>query len=241
MRRVLARWGRVTIYSYQAMLYTGIVLGIAVQARAARAASLDESRTIIVTLLLLIPALLGSRLLYIAENWQQYRFEPHRIWRTEEGGAAMYGGLLLALPMSVPLAAAARLPFRPFWDTASFTMLVGMIVTRIGCLLNGCCSGRPTTGWFGLNLPDHRGLWQRRIPTQLLEAGLGAVLLAATLLLFHLRLFPGATFLFTVAGYAAGRVLLEPLREDQDRILGLLSGVLAATAVAVFVTLWSYR
>jgi Prolipoprotein diacylglyceryl transferase/Concanavalin A-like lectin/glucanases superfamily len=80
-----------------------------------------------------------------------------RIWRRSEGGMAMYGGLIVTVPLSFPLLRAMQLPFGEFWDAATVTILLGMVFTRIGCLLNGCCAGRPTSAWLGLNLPDHRG------------------------------------------------------------------------------------
>jgi phosphatidylglycerol:prolipoprotein diacylglycerol transferase len=221
MRRVLFRWGSVTVDSYPAMLYLGIVFGIYAQQHAARLIHLDPARTLTATLLLLPPALIGARLLFVISRWRAYRREPRRMWRLSDGGAAMYGGLLLAVPLSVPLLAILRIPFGAFWDTASFTMLIGMIVTRAGCFLNGCCAGRPTRGWLGLNLPNHHGVWRRRIPTQLLEAAWGLALLAGAVTIWGLLPFPGALLLYTLAAYGAGRIVLESAREEQDRVAGL--------------------
>ncbi len=220
MRRVLFRWGRVAIYSYPAMLYLGLVLGLFAQHYATARNGLDTARTVIATLILLPPALVGARLLFVASHWRIYRRDPWRIWRHWEGGAAMYGGLLLAVPLSVPLLAMLRIPFGAFWDVASFTMLIGMTLTRVGCFLNGCCVGRPTHGWLGLTLPDHLGVWRRRIPTQILEAGWGLVLLAGAVTIWGLLPFPGALFLCTVGSYGAGRIVLESTREKPDRVRG---------------------
>jgi phosphatidylglycerol---prolipoprotein diacylglyceryl transferase len=93
------------------------------------------------------------------------------------------------------------------------TILTGMILTRVGCLLNGCCHGRPSAAWCSLYLPDGRGNWRHRLPTQCFEAALAAVLLASALLLWHRMPFPGALFLFAVGGYCAGRLVLESLRD----------------------------
>ena len=111
-------------------------------------------------------------------SWRAYRREPWRIWRRSDGGAAMYGAVPCMVLASMPLLAVLQLPFGAFWDVATFCILIGMIFTRIGCLLNGCCSGRPSEGRWALLLADHRGIQRRRIPTQLLEAGWAALLLA---------------------------------------------------------------
>jgi phosphatidylglycerol:prolipoprotein diacylglycerol transferase len=218
MRPVLFRWHGHRIHSYPVMLYVGLVLGVAAGIRAARLEGLDAGRTCAALVLLTIPALVGARLLFVAIHWRLYRREPHRVWRRGEQGGAMLGGLPPALLASLPVLALLHVPFAAFWDAATFTLLVGMIVTRAGCLLNGCCGGRPTSGWFGMYLPDHRGVWRRRLPTQVLEAGWALLLLVSTIALWSRRPFAGAVFLIAVAAYAVGRVALEPTRDVQDRV-----------------------
>ena len=111
-----------------------------------------------------------------------------------------------------PLLALLDLPFGAFWDIGAFTILTGMILTRVGCLLNGCCGGRPSP--WGLNLPKRpRGVWTRRIPTQCLEGTWAATLLVGAVLLWDAMPFAGALFAFVVAGYCCGRLVLESLRD----------------------------
>jgi phosphatidylglycerol:prolipoprotein diacylglycerol transferase len=212
MRPIMFRWRGLTIHSYPAMQYIGLVAGVLVANVAAHAAGLDAFRVFIATCFLLVPALAGARLMYVAAHWPVYRRNPARIWNRSEGGAAQYGGFLLAVPLSIPLLRALGVPFAAFWDVSMFTILVGMIFTRVGCLLNGCCAGRPSKSWLSMHLPDHRGDWQQRIPTQLLEAGWASVLLVAAIGIWSRLPFPGALFLFVSAGYATGRLLLESTR-----------------------------
>lgn len=221
MRRILFRCFGRPVYSYPAMLYVGIVLGIYAQLYAALSIGLDVASMLTATLLLLIAALFGARLLHVAPHWRLYRQQPRLIFQFGNGGASMYGGLLLAVPLSFPLLAAFETPFWTYWDLSSFTLLVGMIVTRAGCFLNGCCAGRPTSAWWGIHLPDHRGVWQRRVPSQILEAVWGTVVLAGAVLLWRRAPFEGAVFLFAVGAYGAGRIVLESLRDQPDRIGGL--------------------
>src|SRR5262249_58428623 len=91
-----------------------------------------------------------------------------------------------------------------FWDATIVTMLIGMVFTKIGCLLNGCCGGRPTESRLGLYLPNEHGVWCRRVPAQLLESGLAAILLMGALRAWDHLPFAGACFLGVVAGYGAG-------------------------------------
>src|SRR5271169_114546 len=205
MRPVLFRWRDRVIWSYPAMLYVGLVAGVVAGNLAAHAFGIDPFRVYIATLVLLIPALAGARLQWVLTHWDFYRRNLHRIWNRGEGGGAMYGGLPLAVLCSVPLLKALGLGLGAFWDVAVFTILVGMIFTRVGCLLNGCCAGRPSENWLSAYLPNRRGIWQKRVPTQVLEAFWAGILLLLAVQVRQLVPFRGALFLLVVASYAGGR------------------------------------
>jgi phosphatidylglycerol:prolipoprotein diacylglycerol transferase len=134
----------------------------------------------------------------------------------------------------------AGIPFGQFWDAATITILVGMVFTKIGCMLNGCCAGRETQRRGALYLPNVAGIWRRRVPSQLLEAALAGVLLLTAPMLWRRLPFPGVYFLSALFAYAVGRFWLENTRENIDRIWGLslnrvISGLLATLSITVLV------
>jgi len=244
VRKILFTWHGLTVYSYPAMLYLGLVAGAFAGAWVAQKSAMSADRFAVALLILLVPALVGARLYFVLTRWEVYRREPRRIWRRSEGGMAMYGGLILAVPLSFPLLRAMDLPFGAFWDAATFTMLLGMAFTRIGCLLNGCCGGRPTGGWLALDLPDDRGIWQRRYPTQLMEMTFALTLFALAFAVRSRAPFPGAIFCSAVIAYGTGRLFLEKLREDatggRDRAtMQITSIVLLIAALAGLAFVWS--
>lgn len=242
-QRPTDRSRRVPVYAV--MLYVGLLTGLFVGDRLARSRGLDPLR-IVTALALSIPiCLAGARALAVALEWSHFRGRPREILRVRHGGAAMYGALPPAFLFSIPLLGWLGIPFGEFWDVAVVAILAGMIPTRFGCLGAGCCAGRPTDGPFGLRLRNARGVVARRVPSPLLEATLGAVLLAASLVLFGRLPFPGAVALFAIAGYGAGRLVLEELREERTgRFLGLgtyqwMSAALLAIGVVGLVAGWS--
>jgi phosphatidylglycerol:prolipoprotein diacylglycerol transferase len=240
MHPVLFRWRGVPVYSYTAMLACGFVAGAVVANAMAHRAGLAAPAVFAATILLLVPSLAGARLLFVTTHWGTYRRAPGRIWRRAEGGMAMYGGLPCAVAASAPLLRLLHVPFGTFWDIATFTILVGMIPARVGCLLNGCCAGRPTNHRCGVLLPGTDGTWQRRVPTQILEAGWAVVLLAGAAALWPVRPFAGALFLYLLCGYGAGRLAMQGLRDgDPDarsvRVPRFISAALVVIAVGGFV------
>jgi phosphatidylglycerol---prolipoprotein diacylglyceryl transferase len=227
VRPVLFHWHGRNVYGYATMLYLGLVAGVYLGALLARGSA---DRFALATIALLVPALVGARLWFVLGNWDVFRHAPASILRHWQGGAALYGGLVIAVPLSVPLLRAVGPGFLPFWDAASFTMVVGLAFTRVGCLLNGCCAGRETSGRLGLALPGADGV-RRRVPTQLLELG-WALLLLAVLVLVRSRLPAGGVFLLAVAGYSGGRFALERTRERSEPATQLASAGLALGAGA---------
>jgi phosphatidylglycerol:prolipoprotein diacylglycerol transferase len=213
MRRVLFTVRGVAIWSYPALLYVGLVCGFYVMYALAPSLGMHRVPAAAATLIMFAPAVVGARLWFVADHWVIYRHDLRRIWRYSEGGMALYGGLVLALVLSPAILTPLGLGFAPFWDGATFTMLVGMIFTRVGCLLNGCCSGRRTDSWLGLRLPDHTGRWARRYPVQLLELAAALVLLGVSAALLGLSAPRGTIFASALAGYAAARFAIDPLRE----------------------------
>ncbi len=79
MRPVLVRWQGIAIHSYTALLYVGLVIGIGAGNFAAHRAGLDPARVFTATLLLLVPALIGARLAFVAGHWAFYRRHRGRI------------------------------------------------------------------------------------------------------------------------------------------------------------------
>ncbi len=234
MRPTLVAVRGMQVPSYQAMFYLGVVLGVVAQNAAAHAAGISPVRVYAATFVLLPAALAGARLMYVAGHWHAYKGDLRLIVNRSSGGMALYGGLLVMLPASVGVLAALDLPYWRYWDVTSFLLLSAMVCTRIGCLLNGCCAGRITDGRLALSLRDVTGQRARRVPTQLLEAGAAAMLLAAAPLVWPAVHRPGELFLLVVAGYGASRAVLQPLRAERARIdaMLLLSLVLVAFSLA---------
>ncbi|MGB9433381.1 MAG: prolipoprotein diacylglyceryl transferase family protein [Candidatus Acidiferrum sp.] len=243
MRRVLFHWHGTPIHSYPAMLYVGLLAAVATDNWAAHATGLNAFRVYVATILLMLPAIGGARLLHVAVHWCWYSRNKRRIWDRSEGGYGMYGGLPLVLVFSVPLLYLLRLPFAAFWDVGALSILAGMIFARIGCLLNGCCCGRPSNAWFSIPLPNAEGVKVKRIPSPCLESIWAATLLALSILFLHRMPFHGALLLFVSSGYAAGRLLLESFREhatgsSKFNVHHAISAAILVLSAVVFSAKW---
>ena len=212
-RRYLFRIGRWNASSYTVLLYIGCVAGVYGGAAVADVRELPAERVVAASVILIVPALVGSRLLFVAQHAAVYRADPSRIWRRAEGGAALFGGLVLALVVSAPLLRAFDLPFLGYWDCGAVTMALGTVLTKVGCHVNGCCAGRATSGRIGIELPGRAGVRARRVPTQLLESLWVAGAVVVAVVVGRHADDDGAVFAVVIGLYGAGRAVLERLRE----------------------------
>jgi phosphatidylglycerol:prolipoprotein diacylglycerol transferase len=210
---------RLREHSYVSMLYIGAITGIFAGTHWAELHGLSASKVFLTMLLIFPAALVGARLLFVALHWRVFARDRKRIWSTSEGGAALYGGLVLSFLLSLALNWMTRLPLGRFWDAVAIAMLVGMIFTRTGCALQGCCAGRPSQSWIAFPMPDVHAVWRRRLPFPLFEVGVAALTLAVCTKLFG-ESPGGCLFLGALAMYAGGRWLFEPTREKVDRFRG---------------------
>ena len=225
------------------MLYLGLVFGVLAGNIAAHRAGINAARCYVATIILIAAALLGARLLFVVTHWTLYENDLRRIWDRREGGFSMYGGLPVALLVSVPLLRLLHLRFGSFWDVGGITILVGMMFARVGCLLNGCCAGRRSSGRFTAYLPNSAGVWAQRVPSPVFEALWAATLLLIAILLWRWMPFQGALFLLISCGYASGRLVLDVARERETTVSGLslaqkISALTSALSFSVLALYW---
>ncbi len=212
--------GAVELSSYAALLAVGGSLGFWLTYREADRAGLDPGPRLALAALAFTAGLIGARASSLLAHHRLYANEPWwsllAVW--DRGGLSLYGGLLLAAAVGLAYIRYARLPA---WDAADRLVVAWipfLFFVRIGCFLNGCCYGRPTTSALGLvaggppnavnfGIPSH--------PTQLYEA---AALLALGALAWWMRgrrRFAGQIALTFVVLHSAVRLVVEPLRGDR--------------------------
>ena len=141
MYPVLYHSGPLTVRSYGLMLVLSFIVGMLLAHTRAKKAGVDPHLIPHLFLLVLYAAVVGSRLLYVGENFSHYAADPWRVLRIWEGGLSMYGGVLLAIAVSFFYIRAMGEPFAKVADICAPSLALGEALTRIGCFFNGCCFG----------------------------------------------------------------------------------------------------
>lgn len=90
-----------------------------------------------------IVGILGSRSLYIMQNINIFYYDPLYIFSLWDGGLSLLGGLVTVPAYLIWHLRRKHIPLVPMLDLAATYAPLGLGVSRIGCLLAGCCYGRP--------------------------------------------------------------------------------------------------
>ncbi|EKD83622.1 MAG: prolipoprotein diacylglyceryl transferase [uncultured bacterium] len=169
------------------------------------------------SLLITISGLLGARVAYIMlfpEHFSTIR----DYLAIHEGGLVFYGALVAVIISITVFCRIRGWSFRQLSDLISPSAALGHAIGRMGCLINNCCYGAPTTICSVYQLPgDPPGLF--RHPTQIYES----LFLLALMFILNRRLKScyagsqvksGIVAGIYLAAYSFFRFLIEFIRGD---------------------------
>jgi len=234
MHPVLLELGRLQIRSYGFMLAVSFLLGIWLAGRRAKRYGIDAQKILDLSVVIILAAVVGSRLLYVVFHLDQYR-NPLDVFALWQGGATFYGGFLLATAASYWWIQRNGLSFLTVADVCAPAIALGLVFTRIGCLLSGCCYGKPTDGPLGLVFPPDSPAGSAAAalaqemgrdtvalhPAQAYSSLKGLLIFLTLMLLAPKLTKPGSTFGLLLVLYGIGRFVVDFFRmyEDNARIL----------------------
>lgn len=219
MHPILFKIGSWTVYSYGVLVLAAFLAAYLFAQKKAARIGLPPSIVSDLFLVLFVTGILGARLFYVLQHWDDFRGEFLRAFMIHEGGLVWYGGFLTAACAGLVYAAFRKWPILKLADLTAPFLALGQSVGRLGCFLNGCCYGNETRYFWGVRFPEDTML---RHPVQLYEAG-ASFLIFAVLLLFYDRRSrkDGSVIVLYLWLYASARFVVEFFRADQTLTLGL--------------------
>jgi phosphatidylglycerol---prolipoprotein diacylglyceryl transferase len=222
MHPVLFDFHGLTIYSYGVLLAASYLLGLQFALVRARRRGLDGQRVMDLGIWIIVSALVGAKLLLFIVDFKQFTSNPRDLLGLARSGGVFYGGLIAAVTVALIYLRRHRLPLWTTTDVFAPGIALGHVVGRMGCLLAGCCFGKPTSVPWAITFTDPAAaanvgtpLGVPLHPTQLYEAG-AELLILVFLLVWERRGhgFPGRTFWSYMLLYGVSRFVIEFYRGD---------------------------
>ncbi len=234
MHPILFRIGSYEVTSYGVALTIAFALGIWVAQRRAAERGIDEERVLNVCMLILVTSIVGARLLWVATHVDQFQ-PPNGSWVDVHNpfhggsfagfaGLSVLGGVVLSTVAALAFMRWRGLPVLKTADVLAPSVALGEGITRIGCLLNGCCFGLPCTAWYCLRFPDGAAADmafddQLVHATQLYSSAAGFGFFVLLSLLLRRPPFDGAVFGAFLVLAGIQRLLLDLVRHQDPSVV----------------------
>ncbi len=225
MHPELLQFGPLHLRSFGVMMAVAFLVGTWLGLREAKRLGLDEDRFVNVILVTLVAAVVGARGLYVMEHLAEFRSQWGSVFALWEGGLTLYGGVAAGTFGGLVAAKRFRLPHWLVADALTPSLALGTMFGRIGCWLNGCCYGHPTTLPWGVRFPHDSFAYLEFgdtpvHPSQLYNAAAGLVMFAVFWAVRKRLKVPGVLFWWFILVFSLVRIPIDMTRAyEADAVL----------------------
>jgi len=226
MHPILIKIGPFTVYSYGFFIAAAFLLALGLSMRQARRMGLNSKLVPDLGFFLILAALAGSRLLYVLLRPEAFLTDPLLIVQFWKGGLVFSGGAIAAALTGWWFLRRKGQPFWAWTDAFAPGIAAGQAVGRIGCLMAGCCYGKPTDLPWGITFYSTSSLaplGKTLHPTQIYHSLAGLITFIILLLAGRKLKKSGQLFALLLVFYSIFRFHIEFFRGDFRGYLGPFS------------------
>ena len=237
MHPVLLHVGGFAVHGYGVCYAVATAVGILWARRLAARDGIGSDAWWDVCLGLIVGMILGARLEYVRTHVADFASDPARVFALRDGGLVFYGGLIGGVAGMALVARWRRLSLLAVLDAFAVSTPLAHAIGRVGCVLAGCCWGRPTDLPWAVRYPvTHASGGVPVHPVQLYEAAFNVALSLALARVHGRRTFRGQTLALYLIVYALFRAGNEGFRGDAIRGVAV-AGLSNAQATSIVLVL----
>lgn len=228
MHPYLFKYGKFAIHTYGFFVAMGCLSAFFIAKLEAKRLGQDIEKITDLFFYLIVAAIIGSRLFYVAITPEIFLENPLEIFKIWKGGLVFYGGFIAAFFTMLIFVKKKKLSFWKIADLMSPCLAFGHFFGRLGCFFAGCCYGKTCDLPWAVTFTHQDALAPVGIPlhpTQL-YASFGNLIIFGLLWFYRSRKkFDGHLFLIYIILYGVSRSLIEVFRGDfrGNSIFGVLS------------------
>jgi len=246
---ILFKFGPISVHTYGFFIALAFFTAIIWSSREAKRLGENPERIMDLGFLIILAAIIGSRILFILLNLQDYLEHPINMIKIWEGGLVFYGGLIASILAALWYLKKHRLRIWKYGDILSPAIALGQSIGRVGCLMAGCCYGKETACPWAVRFTDPQTLAMPNIPlhpTQIYESIAALLIFGLLLKLRKRKSFDGQIFWLYIALYAIVRFIIDFFRGDETRTffhhtLSLTQVLGIALFLSALYMLWSLK
>ena len=226
--------GPFTIHGYGLMIGIGIIAAYFLAEKRAPGKGLSPDAVFTITIWAATGGILGAKILYLITMAGKIAEDPGIFLRELASGFVVYGGIIGGIFSGWLCCRIHRFPFLKYFDLVMPSIALAQGFGRIGCLLAGCCYGRPWDGFPALVFThsDFAPNGVRLFPTQPVYSLLNFIHCFILVRISGKLRYPGRTAALYLIFYSAGRFVMEYFRGDEIR------GTVGALSTSQFISLF---
>jgi len=215
---ILLHIGSYSVHSFGVLLmlaFAAAVWRASKSAERAKAAAADDTTVpdsvdiLDVSVWLILAGVLGARALFVALDWADYKDHPGTWLAIWEGGISFHGALIGGLAALIVFTVRRKLSFLKLVDICVPSVMLGYAIGRIGCFLNGCCYGIPTSMPWGVRFYEDGHWTVPSHPTQIYASIMAFVFFGMLVWLEHRKTFDGQILGWYLIFAAVERFVME--------------------------------
>ncbi|PIR25554.1 MAG: hypothetical protein COX62_04440 [Deltaproteobacteria bacterium CG_4_10_14_0_2_um_filter_43_8] len=236
MRPILFELFGMAVPAFFFTIMVGSLVAIFYAAHEAKKENLSPVMVIDLGIIAILSAVLGARIFHILVEYPSYYWaDPIRVFYFWQGGFVSIGAYIGAAVACVWYMKFKKVVAWRYVDLLVKVLPIVIFCVRAGCLLVGCCYGKPTDFWLHLTFHDPASTAYYYHPNIPLHATQIYFMFSAVVLFFLLHFvykkkkFMGQVTSVFLMYYGISRFLIEFLRGDDDRGLFSFFGVTLST------------
>jgi phosphatidylglycerol---prolipoprotein diacylglyceryl transferase len=161
------------IRGYGVMVLTAVVAGLGLLAWRAERGGEDQDMGFSLAFWMILPGIVGARVFYVAEYWHEQFWPAYgeqglrglviAIVNVTQGGLVVYGAFVGGVVGFLAFYWKYRIRPLPTFDLLAPSLMLGLALGRVGCLLNGCCFGGHCDLPWGVTFPRTSPPYMRQL------------------------------------------------------------------------------
>lgn len=228
MHKILFHIGSTPVYSYGLMVSLGVIAAFICGIICGKDRNFKTDKTIYMILFVFLSGLAGAKILFIILHLNNFTDLHDGIFHITGSGLAWHGGVAGGILFMIYFSRTEKIPFFDVADLSVLCGILGLVFGRIGCFLNGCCYGKPSSLPWAVIFP-RAGDFPRH-PTQIYESSLDLVVFLILLYLWKKNRYRGEVFCGFILLYGLVRFTVEFWREH---FLPLTLGLTVAQLISI--------
>jgi phosphatidylglycerol:prolipoprotein diacylglycerol transferase len=229
---------------YGVIITFGMILGVILAMHRAKRLNIKADIILDFVLLTFPFAIVCARIYYVIFEWDSYADNLLKIFAINQGGLAIYGGVIGGFIAAFVFSKHNKFPFMTLADLVIPSLILGQAVGRWGNFVNQEAFGNiitnPKLQFFPVAVYiEQLGQWHQA--TFFYESMWNLALLTVVLVLGHKQVKDGTLLSTYFIGYGLGRFLIEGLRTDSlyilpgIRVSQMLSIILVVVGIVLLV------